>query len=179
MSNESIPYLLGRISLKDRTAFVRLYEIASPKLFGVCFRILRDKQDAEEALQDVFIKVWQRADSYVEGKAGAQAWLCAIARNQAIDRIRSRKPASTSIDDAYDLADPRIDPEQAVLMRSEGRRIDGCMERLPSERAAAVRSAYVDGYSYGELAERFGVPLNTMRTWLRRSLIKLKECLSQ
>ena len=179
MPSDEIAVLLSRVALKDRSAFSALYNRSSPKLFAICLRILRDRADAEEALQDVFVKIWQRADRYVASEANPLAWLAAIARNHAIDVIRARRPVATDIDAAYDIADPLMSPEEAVVMRSEGRRIDACMEELAPDRASAVRRAYIEGLSYEELADIHGVPLNTMRTWLRRSLLKLRECMSR
>ena len=179
MTGNDISYLIGRVSLKDRKAFSVLYEKSAPKLFGVCLRILGDRAEAEDALQEVYVKIWQRADRYVATAVHPMAWLAAIARNHAIDVIRARRPMATDIDEAYDIADPLMTPEDAVVLRSESRRIDGCMQELPPDRATAVRRAYVEGLSYEELAEVYGVPLNTMRTWLRRSLLKLRECMSR
>ncbi len=179
MAADELTDLISRIALKDRAAFSVLYSKASAKLFAVCLRILRDRSEAEEALQDVFIKIWQRSGRFaVEGR-NASGWLTAIARNHSIDVLRARKPVADQIDEAYDLADPSPDPEQGAVMSGEGRRIDRCMELLEADRAIAVRRAYVEGLSYQELADQFRVPLNTMRTWLRRSLIKLRECLDQ
>lgn len=171
--------LLSRVALRDRAAFSLLYQTCSPKLFAVCLRILKDRTEAEEALQEVFIKVWQRADRFASEGSNAWGWLTAVARNHSIDLIRSRKPVSDQIDEAYDLADPSPDPEREAEMNAEGRRIDRCMAALEPDRATAVRKAYVEGLSYQELADQFRVPLNTMRTWLRRSLIKLRECLDR
>lgn len=179
VNGNDIAYLIGRVSLKDRKAFATLYDRSAPKLFGVCLRILRDRSEAEDALQDVYVKIWQRADRYVASQANPLAWLAAIARNHAIDVVRTRRPVATDIDEAYDVADALMTPEEAVVIRSEGRRIDRCMQELASERASAVRRAYIEGLSYEELAEIHGVPLNTMRTWLRRSLLKLRECMSR
>jgi len=179
VTGNDISYLIGRVSLKDRKAFSALYEKSASKLFGICVRILRDRGEAEEALQDVYVKIWQRADRYVESETSPMAWLAAIARNQSIDRIRARRPVASDIDAAYDIADPLANPEEDAVLRSEGRRIDNCMDELEAERASAVRRAYIEGLSYEELAEIHGVPLNTMRTWLRRSLLKLRECMSR
>lgn len=106
-------------------------------------------------------------------------WLTAIARNRSIDFIRARKPVADEIDAAYDLADGEPDPEEQAIVKGEGRRIDRCMEELEADRARAVRGAYVEGLSYQELADQHSVPLNTMRTWLRRSLIRLRECMDR
>ena len=107
------------------------------------------------------------------------AWLMTIARNRAIDFVRARKPVADEIDSAYDLADLEPGPEEQAIVKGEGRRIDRCMEELAADRARAVRSAYVEGLSYKELADQHAVPLNTMRTWLRRSLIRLRECMDR
>ncbi len=179
MTGNDISYLIGRVSLKDRKAFAVLYEASAPKLFAICVRILRDRSEAEEALQEVFVKIWQRADRYTAGNVHPTAWLAAIARNHAIDVVRARRPVATGIDEAYDIADPLMTPEEAVVLRSEGRRIEACMEELEPARATAVRRAYIEGLSYEELAEIHRVPLNTMRTWLRRSLLKLRERMSR
>lgn len=179
VTSNDISYLIGRVSLRDRQSFGRLYEVSSSKLFGICLRILRDRSDAEEALQEIYVKIWQRADRYAAGETNPMSWLAAIARNHAIDVLRARRPVATDIDEAYDIADPLADPEETAVLRSEGRRIETCMEQLDADRATAVKRAYVEGLSYEELAELYKVPLNTMRTWLRRSLLKLRECMDR
>jgi RNA polymerase sigma-70 factor (ECF subfamily) len=179
MASDEIAVLISRVALQDQNAFSELYRRTSPKLFAVCLRILREKTDAEEALQEVYVKIWQRADRFAASDHPSMPWLATIARNQSIDMIRSRKPVADEIDSAYDLADGEPDPEKQAVMKGEGRRIDRCMEELEADRAQAVRSAYVEGLSYQELAEQYAVPLNTMRTWLRRSLIKLRECMDR
>ncbi len=179
MTSDEIAELIGRVAIRDRKAFAALYRITSPKLFGVCMRILKDRTEAEEALQEIYIKIWQRASAFAVSSGTPSSWLAAIARNQAIDTLRSRKPVADELDTAYDLADGELSPEEQTVIRDEGRRIDTCMEQLEADRAVAVRRAYVEGLSYQELADQFGVPLNTMRTWLRRSLLKLRECMER
>jgi RNA polymerase sigma-70 factor (ECF subfamily) len=107
------------------------------------------------------------------------SWLVAIARHHAIDRIRARRPRADDLDTALGVADPAPGPEALALAGSQKEQIDLCLDELEKERAAAVRGAYLDGMSYAELAVRHGVPLNTIRTWLRRSLLKLRECLER
>ncbi|WP_299642761.1 sigma-70 family RNA polymerase sigma factor [Devosia sp.] len=170
--------LIARTALRDRSAFRDLYARTSAKLFGVTLRILKDRSEAEEALQEVYVKIWQRADRYVAGGYSPISWLVAVARNHALDVLRARKPVSDDIDLVLDLADGSPDPEQATIDSTERKRIDGCLDELESDKADCVRGAYLDGFSYEELATRHNVPLNTMRTWLRRSLLKLRECLS-
>ena len=177
-STGEIADLIARCALRDRQAFRDLYARTSAKLYGVTLRILKDRSEAEEALQEVYVKIWQRADRYVPGGYSPISWLVAVARNHALDMLRARKPMSEDIDMALDVADGDPDPEQVAAGRGERARIDNCLGQLDAEKADAVRGAYLDGYSYEELSERHKVPLNTMRTWLRRSLIKLRECLS-
>jgi RNA polymerase sigma-70 factor (ECF subfamily) len=179
LASDDVAVLISRVALREQSAFSELYNKTSPKLFGVCLRILKDRTDAEEVLQEVFVKIWQRADRYVVSDNPAMPWLMAIARNQSIDATRARKPVADEIDSAYDLADRQPDPESQAVNKGEGRRIDSCMEELEADRAKAVRGAYVEGLSYQELADQFAVPLNTMRTWLRRSLLRLRECMDR
>lgn len=169
--------LLARVALRDRAAFRLLYARTSAKLFGVSLRILANRSEAEDSLQDVFIKVWQRAEGYRPDAASPMTWLITIARNTAIDRVRARRGGHTDIEEAFDLSDTGMTPEQSAINADNGNRIDECMGQLKPERADAVRRAYVEGESYNELAERLGVPLNTVRTWLRRSLLALRDCL--
>jgi RNA polymerase sigma-70 factor, ECF subfamily len=179
MTPEDISKLIVRVSIKDRAAFDLLYRQTSAKLFGVCVRVLNDRAEAEEALQEVFVKIWTKADRFAVSELSPISWLVAIARNHAIDRVRARRPPAVNIETALDIADPAPDPEAAAVAGGENERIHRCLEELDEVRAAAVRGAYLKGESYAELAERHGVPLNTMRTWLRRSLMKLKECLER
>jgi RNA polymerase sigma-70 factor (ECF subfamily) len=114
----------------------------------------------------------------VPGGYSPISWLVAVARNHALDVLRARKPVTDDIDLALDIADSGPSPEQASIDSGERGRIDACLDALEDNKADCVRGAYLDGCSYEELAVRHSVPLNTMRTWLRRSLIKLRECLS-
>ena len=179
MSQDVLSGLIARTALGDRKAFSALYSETSSKLFGVSLRILKDRAQAEDAVQEVYVRIWRRAGSFREGQASAMAWLVTIARNQAIDMIRARQPATLDYDDAPDVADPDPDPEARAVMSGEGRQIEACLGELETDKAAAVVAAYVEGLSYQELAEQNAVPLNTMRTWLRRSLLKLRECLNR
>lgn len=176
--SRDIADLISRCALRDRAAFRTLYDRTSAKLFGVVLRILKDRSEAEEAIQEVYVKVWQRADRYVAGATSPISWLVAVARNHALDILRARRPVADDIDVALDIADAGPSPERAAEDSDERGRIEKCLALLEVERADAVRGAYLDGFSYEELAERYAVPLNTMRTWLRRSLIKLRECLT-
>ena len=175
---KEIENLIDRIALGDRAAFSLLYDRTSAKLLGVALRIIKDRAQAEDILQDTFIKVWRNADRYASNGTSPMTWLITIARNTAIDRWRAKKPMQ---DDTalQTVAAKGPTPEQSAVATSDARQIVACLDELDADRGAAVRGAYLDGQSYADLADRFDVPLNTMRTWLRRSLIALRECMSR
>ncbi len=176
---EDISELLARIALGDRHAFDRLYLLTSTKLFGVALRLLKDRAEAEDALQEIYVRIWRRAGLYAASGASPMSWMIAIARNHAIDRLRARKTTQVIDERVMSIAENWPTPEASVIASSQHARVENCLERLDDTKANAVRGAYLDGYSYQDLANRFGVPLNTMRSWLRRSLLKLKECLEE
>ncbi|TGV41572.1 sigma-70 family RNA polymerase sigma factor, partial [bacterium M00.F.Ca.ET.168.01.1.1] len=119
MAPQDISKLIVRTSMKDRAAFDLLYKQTSGKLFGVCLRVLRDRGDAEEALQEVFVKIWTKADRFAVSDLSPISWLVAIARNHAIDRIRARRSPSANIDTALDVADPTPGPEAMAVAGGE------------------------------------------------------------
>lgn len=176
---EDLSDLICRVALRDRVAFDALYQLTSRKLFGVALRMLKDPGEAEDAIQDIYVRIWQKADHFRPGQAQPMSWLIAIARNLSIDRLRRRKPPAVPITDASDVADPAPGPEAMTAQSMQRQQLDRCLDKLSPRKAEAVTSAYVEGYSYQELADRFQMPLNTVRTWLRRSLLSLRECLKE
>jgi RNA polymerase sigma-70 factor, ECF subfamily len=179
MTDDPVAALILRIAAQDRGALSEIYAATSAKLMGVLLRILGERSEAEDALQEVYTRVWLRAGRFDATRGRGMTWLIAIARNHAIDRLRAR-PDATDGDDALDTvsdATPRV--ETRLIAQGEARRLADCFATLEPDRAQAVRGAYLDGQSYADLAQRHAVPLNTMRTWLRRSLLRLKECLEQ
>ncbi len=176
---KNIEQMILQVGLGDRVAFRSLYQATSPKLFGICIRILKDRSEAEDALQEVYIKVWRAASKFASLDSSPISWLAAIARNHAIDIVRARRPDVVDIDATEELTDDDLDPEQRAIGMSEGRRIERCLDELEAARADAIRGAYIEGFSYQELSDRYDVPINTMRTWLRRGLAKLRECLER
>jgi RNA polymerase sigma-70 factor (ECF subfamily) len=170
--------LLARCAAQDRAAFRTLYRDTSAKLMGVLLRILGQRSEAEDALQEVYTRVWLRAGRYDATRGRGMTWLITLARNLAIDRLRARTPETG--DDGLETApDSAPRAETRLIAMGEARRMAECFDTLEPDRAEAVRGAYLRGLSYADLAARHGVPLNTMRTWLRRSLLRLKECLDR
>lgn len=178
-ATDEIESLIEAVAAGDRKAFQMLYAATSAKLYGVALRILHDRAEADDVLQEVFLRIWKNADRYVATGLSPMTWLITIARNLAIDRIRARRRPAEDVDVAAELPDGAPGPEAAVIAAGEAARISACLAELPAERAAAITGAYLDGVTYQDLATRFGVPLNTIRTWLRRSLMRLRECLDR
>ncbi len=171
--------LIARVALRDRQAFDVLYTQTSGRLFAVALRMMKNRAEAEDLLQDAFIRIWQKAGTFHPGQAKALSWLTTLTRNLAIDRLRLRQLPVVPVEMAADVPDGNPNPEAEFALSEDRSRIQACLDELETDRADAVRSAYLEGYSYQELADRFGTPLNTMRTWLRRSLLRLRDCLEQ
>ena len=164
---------------EDRAAFATLYKLTSAKLFGVCLRICGDRGAAEDVLSDVYLTIWRRAGAFEPGRASPISWLATIARNRAIDWRRSaaRRP-SVTIDDAPEMVDPDPSAEEVMVQSEDDRRLHLCLDQLDDKQRGAIRSAFFGGLTYAELAEREAVPLGTMKSWVRRGLMRLKDCLS-
>ncbi|MCZ8079443.1 MAG: sigma-70 family RNA polymerase sigma factor [Fuscovulum sp.] len=179
IDEDPVADLLSRVAAQDRAAFRELYSKTASKLLGVLLRILGTRPEAEDALQEVFTRIWLRAGRFDATKGRGMTWLIAIARNHAIDRLRARPDESLRDDaDALDtVRDAAPTAENRLIALGEAGRIAECFATLEPDRAEAVRGAYLNGLSYVDLAARFDVPLNTMRTWLRRSLLRLRECM--
>jgi RNA polymerase sigma-70 factor (ECF subfamily) len=173
--------LLKDIALGSRQAFEKLYRDSSPQLFAICLRIVPQRSEAEDVLQEVFATVWRKAAQYDVERAGAMSWLAMIARNKAIDRIRSQPQMrkSESLELAEEIADPAASPQSDAQAAGERERLDECMKRLDDRRRSLIRAAFFDGSTYEELAARIGSPLGTVKSWIRRGLLQLRECLEQ
>ena len=172
---------LARVPAGDRAALQTVYRLTSAKLFGVCLRILGERSEAEDVLQEVYVTVWRKAADFDANRASPMTWLIAIARNRAIDRLRATKQSRRMepIDAADDVADSAAPADRALENRQENAKLHGCLDGLATHERAALRGAYFDGNTYEDLAARMSVPLGTMKSWIRRAMIKLKSCLEQ
>lgn len=188
MTEDEVTALLVRVARADRAAFRDLHSHTAPKLAGVLTRMLRDRTEVEDAVQDVFVKIWNRASLFDGSRGQGLAWMVAVARNHALDRLRARpesrglRRAEAQPDGADPLdmvADDRPGAEAQLIAAGEAGRVRDCFDELEPQRARMVQGAYLQGLSYQDLAERYAVPLNTVRTWLRRSLMRLRECLDR
>ena len=177
-SRDLVPLLTG-IAAGDRSALAALYQRTSAKLYGICVRLLPSEADAQDVLQDVYLTVWRKAGLYDQAKASPITWLAVMTRNKAIDRLRGRKFDTDPLDAANDVAADDPSAFDIVEQSQERERLAHCLEELDPGHAAIIRSAFVDGLTYAELAARDAVPLGTMKSWIRRGLLRLRGCLEE
>ena len=171
-------WLLASVAKGDEAAFERLYAATRAKLFGVVLRILRRQDLAEEVVQEAYVKIWHSAGQFNPSLASPITWMVSIARNRAIDVVRKRSEASIEDEPAaMEIASDIPDPLARREMTEELKRILECVGQLDPERQKLVLLAYYNGWSREQLSEKFNTPLNTVKTWLRRSMIEIRGCL--
>lgn len=170
---------MKRLAKGDRDALEEIYRLTHLKLFGICLRILDDRKEAEDALQDVYITLWRNASRYDASRASPIAWLATFARNRAVDRLRTGKVrrGAVPVDEAATLADETPSADAMLIDEERTARIHTCLQTLDAKQREPIRSAFLNGRTYAELAERDGVPLGTMKSWIRRGLAKLRTCM--
>ena len=188
--SRELSQLLARAGLGDRTAFGKLYERTSSHLFAVVLRIQRDRGQAEDLLQEVYVSVWKAAAGFDAARSQPLTWLTSIARNRAIDSLRRaqaqpRLDSSTRADDDErpDITETWVDdgpgPLELLGQASESRALSACMEHLSPPQRQSVALAFFDGLSHAEVAEQLKEPLGTVKSWVRRALMTLKGCLER
>lgn len=168
--------------MADKSAFARVYRMSSAKLYGVCLRICGERQAAEDVLQEVYLIVWRRASSFDPLRSSPITWLATIARNRAIDwrRAHDRPPPAAVGDDAAfdgDRPDPAPAADDAMIVDEEADRLRRCLTLLGERPRRAISTAFLDGLTYSEVAQREGVPLATMKSTVRRALLELRKCM--
>ncbi|GAB7531345.1 sigma-70 family RNA polymerase sigma factor [Pseudomonas sp. 3A(2025)] len=167
--------LLQACATGNRLAFEALYRATSSRLFGICLHYLGNRAEAEEVLQEVYTTAWLKASGFDPQRASAMTWLATIARHKAIDQRRSRRnheplewlaewPAQDTVVDSFER-------------ERQGSQIDRCLATLAEDQQRYIRVAFFEGYSYAELAESASIPLGTMKSWIRRALLRLRGCL--
>jgi RNA polymerase sigma-70 factor (ECF subfamily) len=171
--------LMGRVAASDRAALAELYRRTSAKLYGIIARIVPDEPDAAEVLQDVYVSVWRHAGRFEASRASPISWLAVMARNRAIDRRRKRAVPTDPIDAAFDVASPDPSPFAQAVAAEQRHQLADCLAELEPAHAGYLRAAFIGGDSYSEIASREGAPLGTMKSWIRRSLQRLRECLER
>lgn len=178
-ARERLRAAMVRLAEGDSAALEEIYAATRVKLFGICLRILGDRKEAEDALQDVYINLWQKADRYDPERASPISWLATFARNRAIDRLRTGKVrgGAVPVEEAMPLPDNAPLADALLVDAEQSAQIHKCIQGLDERTQTHIRSAFLDGFTYAELAERADVPLGTMKSWIRRGLQKLRACL--
>jgi RNA polymerase sigma-70 factor, ECF subfamily len=180
LAADDLVSLMRRVAARDKAAFAALYQATSAKLYGVILRILGRRDVSDDVLQEVFIRIWERAVDYDAGKGSPIAWMVAIARNRALDEVRRK--TMVSMEDSpqtLEVASDDPSPLDNLNQSQDVQRLNRCLEGLEPDRRDIVVLAYRQGMSREELARRYQRPIPTIKTWLRRSLADLKDCLEQ
>jgi RNA polymerase sigma-70 factor, ECF subfamily len=175
--------LLQRIAARDSAALAELYDRHKRLLFGLILRVVRDRGEAEEILQEAFVRVWTRAESYDARMGGPLPWIVRVARNRAIDRLRARRVRATVDTPAVELAAIEAaapatgiqSPEAAVLDAERRRRLTGALAGLPADQRELIEEAFFEGYTHSELAHRFRLPLGTVKTRIRLGMLAMRK----
>ena len=186
--SRELSQLLARTGLGDRAAFARLYEQTSGHLYAVVLRIQRDRAQAEDLLQEVYVSVWKAAAGFDAARSQPLTWLTSIARNRAIDSLRRAGAQPQTVSTTRDEDDDRPDAAEALAdeapgpldllgRASDARQLSHCMEALSPPQRQSVALAFYDGLSHAEVAEQLREPLGTVKSWVRRALMALKGCL--
>lgn len=180
MTRDELAEALGQVGRGDRAAFRRVYSATSAKLMGVSLRILGDRQLAEDVLQETYVTVWNRAGVFDPTRASPITWLATIARNRSIDKLRSGARARTSapIDAASEVVDDAPLASDLIERSEDATRLHACLDQLEERTRQAIRSAFFEGETYETLAARAGAPLGTMKSWIRRGLMRLRGCMA-
>jgi len=173
--NRILVELLAATGRGDKKAFSRLYRLTSPKLYAVALRILKDESSGQDCLQDGFISVWRQAGTYQSQYAAPMTWLTTIIRNRAIDTLRKRSHDAFSVDAEYALANAQGPHEDHIDRLT----FTKCLAELKPEQSDCVIRAYYEGLTHAELAEHLQLPLGTIKTWIRRGLQQLRQCLEK
>lgn len=176
-SVDHVGELLERVADEDRDAFARLYDMLSARVFGLIVRVLVDRAQSEEVLQEVFLEIWQSASRFRTARGQGRAWVLTIAHRRAVDRVRA---AQASVDRDHragirDLSSSPAGVEETVELRIEGRRVARALAALPEAQREAITLAYYGGYSQSEVAALTGAPLGTIKTRMRDGLTRLRK----
>lgn len=182
--------LMFRVAMRDQAAFKTLYDGTVRCLLAIVMRMLRERSWAEEVVQEVYVSIWNTAPNYSAVKSQPMTWLMAIARNKAMDALRSThterkhvvRPMLTADDEdggLPDIADERTGPLGQLVRSADSRRVRTCLQGLQPAQRQAIALAFYDGLSHAELALHMGQPLGTVKAWVRRGLEKLRLCLER
>jgi len=177
--------LIDRVALADESALKELYEMTSSKLYGVAVRVVSNKSWAEDVLQEAFINIWRIAGDYKASLSPPMAWMCLIVRSRGLDFLRrrtsDRADAVQELDDVLSdtLEGDSANPMDTALAGEQAWALHQCLSQLDNKQREVVSLAYLRDLSHGELAEQLKLPLGTVKTWIRRGLAQLRDCMSR
>lgn len=179
--NTALEHLIARSAMQDRNAFEKLYESTSSKLLGHAVQLLKNRDKAEEALQDAFVKIWYNAGHYHSEKGSAMAWMSSIVRYRALDILRSEKKVNLAQDSGLNLSEQihNLFDNNQQEQDKELEYLLECLEELQEHQKKSILMAFYDGHTHQELADRLQKPLGTIKSWIRRGLDKIKRCLDE
>lgn len=178
---------LRAASKEDALAFRSLYDACAPKLYGLALRILRRRELAEEVLQESFVAIWRNASEYESSLAAPMTWMSTIVRNRSFDLLRrTQNHAETQFNELSDfdeimmasLQDPQGNPADALQLSSEAKALAACMSALEEKHRRVVGLAFFHDLSHSDVAQQLALPIGTVKTWIRRSLVRLQSCLT-
>jgi RNA polymerase sigma-70 factor (ECF subfamily) len=174
MEHEELFLLLKRVAARNEQAFNELYRLTSGQLFAIALKMLKNRDSAEEALQEAYVSIWYKADYYKEGQGTVLTWMVSIIRYRALDILRSKKVRKEEdlSDDIMDELDATDTTESVYDIK-----IEGCMNELEQQQRQAIHLAYFNGLSHSEVVDHLGLPLGTIKSWIRRGLTSLQRCL--
>jgi len=173
--------LLQKTAMGDQLAFKKLYEQTSPKLMSVCMRLMKTEALAEDVLQEGFIKIWDKADTYTPGKGKAITWMSTVVRNKCLDKLRSlkTKPAETDFEyEGLEFASADLEPDDLENMSQDMQGLMVCLNRLKPDQRECILLSYYYGHTHQELAHKLNKPLGTIKAWIRRGLEDLRPCIT-
>ena len=184
-SDSDLIALIDRVALRDEAALRSLYELTSPRLFGLAIRVLRRREAAEDVLQEAFLTVWRTAPDYRASLSPPLAWLGLIVRSRSLDALRkhvsSRSDRTQELDESLGqaLESDSPDPMDAADASEQALALHQCLGKLDHRQREVVSLAYLRDLSHGELASQLALPLGTVKTWIRRGLEQLRGCMSR
>lgn len=179
--DNSLEALLAETAQGDRDAFARLYQLTSPKLFAIALKMLRRRDAAEEVLQEVYLSIWRKASQYRPERGQPLAWMSMIVRYRVIDRIRAQDREASEVRDSGGDVQAVIDAHAVELHPAQRQdpALRGCIEQLHDNQQRVILLAFYYGFTHEELSARMDAPLGTVKSWVRRGLLQLKDCLEE
>jgi RNA polymerase sigma factor (sigma-70 family) len=184
-SDAALMALIDRVGQRDEAALRLLYDSASPRLYGLALRVLRQREWAEDALQEAFVTIWRVAGDYRSTLSPPMAWMGLIVRSRSLDLLRrqtaDRAPLTQEFDEAMaeTMASDAADPMDMAEASEQAWALHLCLQQLEGRQREVVSLAYLRDLSHGELASQLKLPLGTIKTWIRRGLEKLRVCMSR